>query len=195
MSVWAKALKSRSLPFDVRTGTSERRAAIAGTDRPDLALYDSGDFVAVFGEVKLPDVEIKDMARTTEQNDQIGRYLAQTGVVLLCNVRSVGLLACKRGYVRDLATAVSPDNRELLEVVDLWASETALNKGQAVSAEALEVLADLLEQAVTEFAPIADPAPLLRILAIGRDLHAAVLSQPGHRCGCSGAGRFEIRTT
>jgi hypothetical protein len=163
--LWSKALSSRGLPFDVRTGTSERRPAGAGIDRPDLALYDTGDFVSVFGEVKLPDVEIEEMARSTERNDQIGRYLAQTGVVLLCNIRSVGLLACKHGYDRDPAVPVQPENRELLEVVDLWPSETALKKGERVSVEGLVELGDLLEQAVTEFAPIADPESLARILA------------------------------
>ena len=43
-------LRSQTLPFEVRTGTSEGKAA--STDRPDFVLADSGLFVGVFGEVK-----------------------------------------------------------------------------------------------------------------------------------------------
>jgi len=105
------------------------------------------------------------MAVSIEQNNQVGRYLGRTGVMLLCNVRGVGLLSCKPGYVRQVNTPVPPDKRELLATVDLWPSEDALRKGRPISKAAQAELADLLERAVTEFAPIADPASLARILA------------------------------
>lgn len=58
-----------------------------------------------------------------------------------------------------------PSVRDLIEVIDLWPSEAALAKGAAIPADTLGELAGLLERAVTEFAPIADPASLVRILA------------------------------
>ena len=163
--LWARLLDSRSLPFEVRAETSERREGEPGADQPDLALFDEGDFVAVLGEVKNPEVEIADMAASTDRNNQVGRYLARTGVVLLSNVRSVGLLTCKPNYRRQRGTPVPPEARDLLEVVNLWPSEGAPAKGTAIPADALQGLGDLLERAVTEFAPIAEPASLARILA------------------------------
>lgn len=163
--LFSRLLEARGLPFEVRAGTSERRAGGAGVDQPDLALFDGGEFVSVFVEVKNADTEIREMAVSTERNDQVGRYLAQTGVVLLCNVRSVGLLACKPGYARQPSRPVPPEGRDLLDVINLWPSESALAKGRPVPAESLEELADLIERAVTEFAPISDPGSLARILA------------------------------
>jgi len=163
--LWARLLHNRSLPFEVRAETSERREGEPGADQPDLALFDEGDFVAVLGEVKNPDVEIADMAASTDRNNQVGRYLARTGVVLLSNVRSVGLLTCKPNYRRQRGTPVPPEARDLLEVVNLWPSGGAPAKGTAIPADALQGLGDLLERAVTEFAPIAEPASLARILA------------------------------
>jgi hypothetical protein len=54
---------------------------------PDFVLGGSTLFVGVYGEVKRADTSLAKLAVSTEQNDQIGRYLSQTGVVLLCNVR------------------------------------------------------------------------------------------------------------
>jgi hypothetical protein len=66
----------------VRASTSEVRT-VGGHDQPDFALYDgNGDYIVVAGEVKLPSDDIKTIAFSEERNDQIGRYLAQTGVVL-----------------------------------------------------------------------------------------------------------------
>src|ERR1044071_2400012 len=77
-------LKGLGLPAQVRTSTSERRAG-GGIDLPDIALYDGeGDFVLVYGEVKTPIPELSELAMSTAQNDQIGRYLSRTRVVLLC---------------------------------------------------------------------------------------------------------------
>src|SRR5437868_1947188 len=75
-------LKSERLPFDVITGTSE--GASPSRDMPDFVLGDSSLFVGVYGEVKRANTTLNDLAISTEQNDQIGRYLSETGVVLLC---------------------------------------------------------------------------------------------------------------
>lgn len=156
--LWARLLESRSLPFDVRVETSEGSTP-TGTKLPDLALYDRGGFASVLAEVKTPDVEIAEMAVSVEDKNQVGRYLCRTGVMLLCNVRAVGLLACNPGYVRQPDIAVPPDKRNLLVTVQLWGAEDALGKGGAIGKEAETALADLLERAVTEFAPIATPHP------------------------------------
>jgi hypothetical protein len=42
-------------------------------------------FVGVFVETKRVDDDLKSIAVSTERNDQIGRYLAQTGFVLPCS--------------------------------------------------------------------------------------------------------------
>jgi hypothetical protein len=52
--------------------------------------------MVVCGEVKLSSQEIKDITLSEDPNDQIGRYLAQTGVVLISNVRGFGLLKERR---------------------------------------------------------------------------------------------------
>ena len=113
-------LRSQNLPFEVRTGTSEAKAG--GTDRPDFILADFALFVGVFGEVKKPDATLGEIAASTERDDQIGRYLTRTGVALITNVGSFGLLACAPSYVRTPGTAVPPGQRELICSVDLWAS-------------------------------------------------------------------------
>ena len=56
----AAVLKERRLPFEVRTGTSE--AKVEGTDRPDFDLVDAALFFGVFGEVKLPNAALDDIA-------------------------------------------------------------------------------------------------------------------------------------
>lgn len=156
-------LKSLGLTAEVRTSTSERRAG-GGIDLPDVALYDGpGDFILVSGEVKLPEAELHEIAMSTEGKDQIGRYLARTRVVLLCNVRSFGLLTVDPDF--DDEGPVSPEHRWLEQVVELWPSASELRRGRAVDAESVDVLAELVEVAVTRFAPIAEPETLARILA------------------------------
>jgi hypothetical protein len=88
-----RLLQGRNLPFQVGIATSEHRPTGGGADRPDFALYDREDFVAVFGEVKLPDADLKDLVVSGEGNDQMGRYLGRTGVVIVTNIRSFGLVA------------------------------------------------------------------------------------------------------
>ena len=113
-------LKSERLPFDVITGTSEGSGR--RRDMPDFVLGDSSLFVGVYGEVKRANTALADLAVSTEQNDQIGRYLAQTGVVLLCNVRSVALLTCDPSFKREAVKPVPPGKRVLGPPVDLWAA-------------------------------------------------------------------------
>jgi hypothetical protein len=57
--LWTRLLESRRLPFEVRVETSEGSAA-SGTNLPDLALYDHGEFVSVLAEVNTPDFEIRE---------------------------------------------------------------------------------------------------------------------------------------
>jgi hypothetical protein len=159
----AAVLDARQLPFEVRVNTSQRRTA-GGTDLPDLALYDgAGDYVVVYGEVKTPGVELAELAASTEREDQIGRYLARVGVVLLSNVRAFALLTVDPEWRGD--GPVPPERRRLLDVVDLWPSASSLTLGRAPDLEAATALAELVETAVTEFAPIAEPESLARILA------------------------------
>ena len=88
----AAALAVKNLPFDVRVNTSEEKAG-GGINLPDMALYDAdGMFLTVCGEIKPPDTELEELAMSTDGNDQVGRYLALTRGVLLCNVRAFGLL-------------------------------------------------------------------------------------------------------
>lgn len=157
-------LKELGLPSDVRVNTSERRSG-GGTDLPDLAVYDgAGDFAIVCGEVKLPVASLSDMAISTERNNQIGRYLAQTGVVLLSNVRGVGLLTVRPGVARH--TPVGPEDRKLLAVVEFWPGPDAFRIGQPPELHRCAELAGLVEEAVTSFAPIAEPETLARVLAV-----------------------------
>ena len=156
-------LKNLGLPIEVPTSTSERRTG-GGIDLPDVALYDGpGDFIVVAGEVKLPEAELQEIAVTTERNDQIGRYLARTRVVLLCNVRSFGLLIVEPEFTA--TGAIPAERRRLEQVVELWRSASELKERWSVDAERVDALAELIEIAVTRFAPIAEPETLARILA------------------------------
>jgi hypothetical protein len=68
-------LKEGRLPFEVRVNTSETKGK--AHDMPDFVLGDDKMFVGVYGEVKRANVLLEDLALSTEQNDQIGRYLAR----------------------------------------------------------------------------------------------------------------------
>jgi type ISP restriction-modification system protein/N-6 DNA methylase len=159
----AAVLKEGRLPFEVRMSTSEAKGK--ARDMPDFVLGDDKMFVGVFGEVKRPDIGLEDIAASTERNNQIGRYLAQTGVVLICNVRSVGLLVCAPNYRRDAAQTVPPSERRLLKTVDLWSAVAGIGPRAKVDSEALAALIEIVERSVTDFAPIADPADLAKVLA------------------------------
>lgn len=159
----AGVLREARLPFEVRTNISQQRSG-GGADLPDLAFVDgASDAVAVLGEIKSPREELEELARSTERRDQVGRYLAQTGVVLLSNVRAFGLLTTDPAF--RAAGPVPPAHRRLLEVVEVWPSYSALAQGGPVLEGAGAGLLELLDTAVTEFAPIAQPESLARILA------------------------------
>ncbi len=161
-SLLSGLLRDRGLPFQVRIGTSQYRPS-GGADMPDLALYDgAGEFPVVLGEVKLPSADLDEMALSTGTEDQVGRYLRRTGVVLLTNIRGFSLVVSGNASGDG---PVAPDHRRVLDTVELWPSASALKKGAAVSAESAEALGDLLERAVTEFAAISEPESLARILA------------------------------
>jgi hypothetical protein len=155
----AGILKERGLPFEVRTSTSEAKGM------PDFVLGDAATFVGVFGEVKRENITLEDLAVSTEQNDQIGRYLSRTGVVLLSNIRGFGLLACRIGYDRDPENPTDPLDRELLKTVDLWSSVSGSAAHPKVDQVAIQQLVEIIDRSVTDFAPIADPADLAKILA------------------------------
>jgi hypothetical protein len=160
----SKMLARESLPFEVRASTSESRSG-GGHDQPDFALYDGhGDYLVVAGEVKLPSDDIKAIAFSEDRNDQIGRYLAQTGVVLVSNVRGFGLLTIRRDAPRT-ARRVAPQNRVLEHVVELWPSKSSMEQDRGITQETVEELYLLLETAVTRYAPIAEPESLAKILA------------------------------
>jgi len=156
-------LREQRLPFEVRTGTSEAKQG--GTDRPDFVLADPALFVGVFGEVKKPGVSLDEIAFSTERGNQIGRYLARTGVALITNVRSFGLLACAPSYKRMPGEPVPPEQRELIGAVDLWTRVTGKGQKPRVDEATVEELVALVTRSVTDFAPIADPADLAKILA------------------------------
>jgi hypothetical protein len=159
-------LKSERLPFDVIMSTSE------SGDMPDFVLGDSSLFVGVYGEVKRADTTLNNLAVSTEQNDQIGRYLSQTGVVLLCNVRGVGLLTCDPSFQREPGKPVPPNKRVLEKTIDLWSSVSGKQK---VDPAAIEDLVAIITRAVTDLARIGSPADLAKILARqARDAKAAM---------------------
>jgi hypothetical protein len=61
--------------------------------------------------------------------------------------------------------AVPPEERHLEQAVEIWPSASALQRGKAPIIDEAEDLADLVETAVTRYAPIAEPESLARILA------------------------------
>lgn len=159
----ASILKSLGLPIEVRTSTSERRTG-GGIDLPDVAIYDGpGDFIIVAGEVKLPEADLREIANSTDRNDQIGRYLARTRVVLLCNVRGFALLTVDPEF--NDRGPVPPHRRRIEELVELWPTASDLRRGRVVESSRIESLAELIETGVTHFASIAEPETLARVLA------------------------------
>jgi hypothetical protein len=156
-------LKSERLPFDVITGTSEGGAR--WRDMPDFVLGDSTLFVGVYGEVKRAGTSLADLAASTEFNDQIGRYLSQTGVVLLCNVRGIGLLICDSSFTREVGKPVPPKKRVLEKTVDLWSAVIGSAAKQKIDPSVIENLVSIVTRAVTDLARIGAPSDLAKILA------------------------------
>ncbi len=162
-SLISATLAAEDLPFSVRINTSEQKTG-GGINLPDVALYDSGgDFLVVCGEVKLPAVDLQQLAMSTENKDQIGRYLAATRAVLVSNVRAFGLVSVSPKWKGE--GPVPPEARRIEQIAELWPSASAVKDGKAIEPLALASLAELIEAAVTRFAPIAEPESLARILA------------------------------
>ncbi|WP_063825596.1 type ISP restriction/modification enzyme [Mesorhizobium amorphae] len=145
------------LPFEVRTGTSELRPD-KGRDRPDFVLAD-GALIAAYGEAKTPSISIQQLAMSTDRDDQIGRYLARTGVVLVCNVGEIGLVLCRAGHNRAGLDRVMPADRELVRTASLWST------GRAGFRDASD-LVELLQTTLLDSVPIGEPATLARVLAL-----------------------------
>ncbi|MGK6317091.1 N-6 DNA methylase [Neorhizobium sp. DT-125] len=156
-------LKEDRLPFEVRVNTSEARAK--ARDMPDFVLGDDKMFIGVFGEVKRSTVGLEDLSASIEQKDQIGRYLAQTGVVIVCNVRGFGLLACEAGYERPKTGTVPPEKRALIKTVDLWSAVSVVGSRTKIDEAAIADLIEIVDRAVTDYAPLAEPADLAKVLA------------------------------
>ncbi len=156
-------LKGRRMPFEVRVNTSEAKAR--SRDMPDFVLADNRLFVGVYGEVKRANIALEDLSASTEQNDQVGRYLAQTGVVLLSNIQGFGLLACVPGYERPASGSVPPEKRVLIKTVNLWSAVVGAGTRAKVDQAAVDDLLEIFERSVTDYAPLADPADLAKVLA------------------------------
>lgn len=152
------ALLERSLPFEVRTNTSE------SGDQPDLAFYDGqGDYLVLAGEAKLPDADLIDLCQSEANKNQIGRYLAQTRAAVVTNVRGFALVTVDPSWRQK---GPVPSNARRIEVVvELWASASAMRRADPIDPRLWDRLCDLVETAVTRFAPIAEPESLARILA------------------------------
>ena len=160
----AAALAAQDLPFDVRVNTSEEKPG-GGVNMPDIALYDGrGAFLVVCGEVKLPQTELRDLAISLDRNDQIGRYLAATRAVLLSNVRAFGLLTVSTDW--DGHGPVPPKARRIEQTVELWSSPETMAQRKSIDSSSLAALGELIETAVTRYAPIAEPESLARIMAL-----------------------------
>ncbi len=158
-------IRASGLRFQVRSGTSEARES-GGVDRPDLAVYSpAGDFLIIPIEVKTHEIDLRDLAVSTGRNDQIGRYLASAGAVVISNIRSVGLVDLQPGAKRERGKAIPPEARRLRSQVDLWPSLASFKKKPSVDNQVGEAVRLLVRDAVTLFAPIGDPATLATILA------------------------------
>ena len=165
VNLWRALLVSRGLDLDVRANIKQSGGAAKGLDRPDLAIYDAAGEPVVLGEVKHPGVELDDLAVSVERNDQVGRYLARSNVVLLSNVRAVGLLVRKGGTSTPPGVPVPPGDRHLLRVVELWSSVADLRAGKPIPEATVAALADLLEHAFTDYAVLREPRALARVFA------------------------------
>jgi hypothetical protein len=151
-------LRHEDLAFDVRVNTSESK----GT--PDLAFYDSdGGSSVMFGEVKKPDVELPELAKSTANNDQIGRYLEGSRAMLLCNIRSFALLTVSPSWKKQ--GPVPPEHRHIYTTVEFWPSITPMRRGKAPSQKELTDICQLIVLGVTAHTSISDPQSLAKVLA------------------------------
>ncbi len=164
-------LAAAKLPFEIRTGTSEVRS-VKFNDRPDFVLADCG-LVVSYGEVKTPDAELREVALSEKNDDQIGRYLARTGAVLVTNVREIALILCRPGFQRLRITRVAPADREIVRTVHLW---SPMRDNHQAAKDLLEILqVTLLDTAI-----IGEPSTLARILALQAKAAKAALPYDLH---------------
>src|ERR1700726_3314571 len=82
-----------------------------------------------------------------------------------CFCRGFGLLACAAGYSRPPSGPVPPDKRSLIKTVDLWSGVSGIGPHTKVDQAAIVELLEIIERSVTDYAPIADPADLAKVLA------------------------------
>ncbi|HEX3865374.1 MAG TPA: hypothetical protein VHV78_01435, partial [Gemmatimonadaceae bacterium] len=167
-------LAELALRLDVRASTSESRRS-GGRDAPDFAIYDGvGSFVTLYVEVKDPLADVREFAVARDRNDQIGRYLAATGAVLVCTPRQFAVLTVADGRRRE--GAVPPNARRLSDTVEFWPTMSTLRAGKRITDECGAQLAALLEDVLTRHTPIASPETLARVLA--RQARRATTSLP-----------------
>ena len=167
------ALRELELPLDVRASTSEVRRS-GGRDAPDFAVYDgAGGFVMMYVEVKDVGVDVRELANSFDNNDQIGRYVAATGAVLLSTVREFAIVTAGP---RRRERRISAPARQIGGIVELWPTVHQLRDGAPIPTQRGVELAELLEDALTRHTPIASPETLARVLA--RQARRAMQSLP-----------------
>jgi hypothetical protein len=156
-------LEKLKLPVDVRQNTQQGRQD-GGYDLPDLAMYDAdGEYLSVCLEVKRPDTDLEELVESTARNNQMGRYLRQTQVVVATNLREFAIVTPTSDW--DGESLVAPEHRRVENRVALWPSAAAFRAEDPPSSGVEEQLSDLVEQAATRYAPIAHPETLARVLA------------------------------
>jgi hypothetical protein len=173
--LWNAVLKRCDLPYELRQNVSLRRATgNTARDNPDLAIYEqkSEVFLAPI-EVKLPAASINELCTGTGRNNQVGRYLAQAGLVLVTNIRQIALVTAT--HSASIGVAVDPQNRRIDRILTLWESAAEMRAGTGPADNTLDALADLLEFALTRHAPIREPETLARVLARQARLAKAAL--------------------
>jgi hypothetical protein len=129
----------------------------------------------VAGEIKTPQPELSFLANSTERNDQIGRYLALTRVVILCNVRGFGLLTIGSAY--DTAGRFSPENRVLTQICELWTSRESMLRGDPVPEDSFQRLSALVDDALSDLVTLGSPESLAKVLARQAKLAKAQLPE------------------
>jgi len=182
------ALSQLELRLDVRASTSEARRS-GGRDAPDFAIYDgAGGFVMLYVEVKLVDIDVRELAVSRDNNDQIGRYLSATSAVLLCTLREFAVVTS--GGTARRGVSVAPANRRVSDVIELWPTVGGFRSGSRIADERGQELTSLLEDVLTRHTPVASPETLARVLA--RQARRASASLPAQFSTAVGALREDF---
>lgn len=149
------ALDSSGIVLKAVAGS--RQESESGTsDLPDVAVYSAdGQVYLCPVEVKKPGVDLRALSTSTDQNDQIGRYLARSGSLIVTNADQFLLVTGARS---DDGGPVPPEARSIQDEVLATATE-------APEAEVSEDLAYLVRTAVLEHTVLTEPRELARILA------------------------------